>query len=118
MAPTTIILILFASLSAIYLVYAIWIWRMPEKKWNDFSSDRAYISDLFHNYQTKYNPKKVRYFSIAYLLFEAVGLFLVGLIAWEHPVLAQSLAIGLVGASVVYGFVVLVFCKERKYRKK
>ena len=109
MAPTTLTLILFASLSAIYLVYAIWIWRMPEKKWNYFSSNRIL---LFHNYGTKYNPKKVRYFSIAYLLFEAVCIFLIGLIIWEHPVLAKILLGGFLGATIVYGFVVLVFCKE------
>ncbi len=110
---TPIVVIVFASLSAVYLVYGICIWRMPEKRWLDFSRDRNHLSYLIGNYKTKYNPKKVRPISIAYLLFEAVCNLMVGLTFEEHPLLAKIFMGGVIGAAVVYGVVVLVFCKER-----
>lgn len=105
---TPIVVIVWASLAAIYLIYGVCIWRMPEKRWLDFTRDRIHIS------KTKYNPKKVRPISIAYLLFEAVCNLMVGLTFEEHPLLAKIFMGGVIGAAVVYGVVVLVFCKERK----
>jgi hypothetical protein len=86
---------------------------MPEKKWIDFSSYRAYISFLIGNSKTKYNHKKIKPISIAFLFFEAVCNLMVGLTFEEHPFLAKIFLGGMIGAVVVYGFVVLVFCKER-----
>ena len=103
-------IIIFLVLSAFYLVYAIWIWRMPEKKWVDFSSNRVYV---ISNQETKYNPKKVRSISIAYLLVEAVCIMLMGVTIKEHPTQTIILMGGYLGAIVVYGIVVFVFCKEK-----
>ena len=89
---------------------------MPEKKWLsffDFFSHRNRITDLIGNYKVEYNPKKVRSFSIAFFLFESVSNFLVGLTIEKHPIGANIFMGLFLGAVVVYGFVVLVFCKER-----
>ena len=55
---------------------------------------------------------------IAYEPFEAACLFLIGLTVGKHPVLTKALCVGIVGAPIVYWFVLLVFCKKSKYRKK
>ena len=108
---TPIVVIVWASLAAIYLVYGVCIWRMPEKKWLDFSSD--IIRNYIWNSKAKYNHKIIRPISIAFSLFEAVCNFSVGLTIEKHPSLANIFMGGVIGAAVVYGVVVLVFCKER-----
>ena len=113
------VIILFA-LSAMFLAFAIWYWRMPEKRWiNGLKADRNMLGIEY----SKYNQKKIRSVTIALLLFEAVCLFSLGLCSiWltiqEHPVLIKTFIGGILGALLVYWFVLLVFCKKSKYRKK
>ena len=108
------IIILF-GLSAMFLVFGIWSWRMPEKGWvNWLKADRNMLGIDY----SKYNQKKIRSSNTTLLLFEAVCLFLIGLTIGKHPVLTKALCVGIVGAPIVYWFVLLVFCKKSKYRKK
>lgn len=109
----TPIIILFA-LSAMFLGFAIWNWRMPEKRWvNNLKADRNMLGIDY----SKYNQKKIRSLTIAIFLFEAVCLSLVGLTVKEHPVLAWIFMGGAAAAPIVYWFVFLVFCKKSKYKK-
>ena len=108
-------LIILYAISAVFLVIAIWTWKMPEKRWiNRLKSDRNYFEINF----SKYNQKKIRSLTIAVFLFEAACLSLVGLTVKGHPVLAWIFMGGAVAAPVVYWFVFLVFCKKSKYKKK
>ena len=115
----TPIIILFA-LSAMFLGFAIWNWRMPEKRWvNNLKADRNMLGIDY----SKYNQKKIRSATITLLLFEAVCFFSMGLCSiWltinEHPVLIGIFMGSIMGAPIVYWFVLLVFCKKSKYRKK
>ena len=115
----TPVIILFA-LSAMFWGIAIWYWTMPEKRWiNGLKADRNMLGMDY----SKYNPKKIRSATITLLFFEAVCLFSMGLCSiWltiqEHPVLIKVFIVGILGALLVYWFVVLVFCKKSKYRKK
>ena len=87
---------------------------MPEKKWiNRLKADR----NMFGIDYSKYNQKKIRS-AITLLLFEAVGFFLMGLTIGKYPVLTWILCGGLFAAPIVYWFVLLVFCKKSKYKKK
>lgn len=64
------IIILFV-LSAMFLVFAIWSWRMPEKRWlNWLKADRNMLGIDY----SKYNPQKIRSASTTLLFFEAVCL--------------------------------------------
>ena len=107
------IIILFA-LSAMFLGFAIWNWRMPEKRWvNNLKADRNMLGIDY----SKYNLKKIRSATTTLLFFEAVCLFLIGLTIGKYPVLTKALCGGILGAPIVYWFVILVFCKKSKYRK-
>ena len=108
-------LIILYGMSAVFLAIAIWTWRMPEKRWiNWLKSDRNYFEIDF----SKYNQKKIRSLTIAFFLFDAVCLSLVGLTVKEHPVLAWIFMGGVLASIIVYWFVFLVFCKKSKYKKK
>ena len=115
----TPIIILFAS-SAMFLGFAIWNWMMPEKRWvNNLKADRNMLGIDY----SKYNQKKIRSATTTLLLFEAVCLFSLGLCSiWltikEHPVLIKIFIGGILGAPLVYWFVLLVFCKKSKYKKR
>lgn len=102
------------AFSAFLLVLAIRTWRMTEKKWLIHMSS---WNPLGIDY-SKYNQKKIRSANTTLLLFEAVCLFLIGLTIGKHPALTKALCVGIVGAPIVYWFVLLVFCKKSKYRKK
>ena len=107
-------IILLFALSALFLGIAIWNWRMPEKRWiNGLKADRNMLGIDY----SKYNQKKIRSATTTLFLVEAVCLFLIGLTIGKHPDLTKILCGGILGAPVVYWFVVLVFCKKRKYRK-
>ena len=73
---------------------------------------------------SKYNQKKIRSANTTLLLFEAVCLFLIGLTCLiglnseEHPVLFLILGGGLLAGVFAYFFVLFVYCKKSKYRKK
>ena len=109
-----IIIVLFA-LAAMFLVFAIWNWRMPEKKWlNWLDADRNMLGIDY----SKYNKIKIKSANTVFLLFEAVCLFLIGLTIGKHPILTKILFRGILGAPVVYWLAILVFCKKSKYRKK
>ena len=74
----TPIIILFA-LSAMFLGFAIWNWRMPEKRWvNNLKADRNMLGIDY----SKYNQKKIRSATTTLLLFEAVCLLSIGLCSW------------------------------------
>ena len=113
------IIILF-GLSLMFLVFGILSWRMPEKRWvNWLKADRNMLGIDY----SKYNQKKIRSANTTLLLFEAVCLFSMGMCSiWltikEHPVLIKLFIGGIMGAPIVYWFVLLVFCKKSKYRKK
>ena len=116
-------LIILFAMSAIFLVIAFWTWRMPEKRWiNRLKVDNRL--SWFGFDISKYNQKKIRSLTIALFLFEAVCLFLIGLIGLiglnseEHPVLFLILGGGLLAGVIVYYFVLFVYCKKSKYRKK
>ena len=108
------------ALSAMFLGFAIWNWRMPEKRWvNNLKADRNMLGIDY----SKYNQKKIRSATTTLLLFEAVCLFSLGLCSiWltikEHPVLIKIFIGGILGAPIVYWFVLLVFCKKSKYKKR
>ncbi len=88
---------------------------MPEKKW----VNRLYSSrNMFDLDYSKYNQKKIRSATITLLLSEAVCLFLMGLTIGKYPILTWILMGGMMVALIVYWFVLLVFCKKSKYRKK
>lgn len=88
---------------------------MPEKRWvNWLKADRNMLGIDY----SKYNQKKIRSANTILLLFEAVCLFLIGLTIGKHPVLTKALCVEIMGAPIVYWFVLLVFCKKSKYRKK
>ena len=112
------VIILFA-LSAMFLAFAIWSWRMPEKKWiNRLKADRNMLGIDY----SKYNQKKIRSANTALFLAESVCLFSLGVCSIrltinEHPVLVRIFIGGILGALVLYWFVLLVFCKKNKYRK-
>ena len=102
------------AFSAFLLVLAIRTWRMTEKKrlihmssWNPLGIDYS-----------KYNQKKIRSTTIAFLLFEAICVFPIGLTFKAYPVLTKILLWGFVGGEVAYWFVLLVFCKKSKYKKR
>ncbi len=114
-------LIIVFTLSALLFALAIWYWKMPERRWlNGMKPD----GNLYGINYSKYNQKKLRTATIILLLSEAVGFFLigltnlVGLTSGEHPVLFLVLVGGMMAAPIVYWFVLLVFCKKSKYRKK
>ena len=112
------IIILFAF-SACCLAFAIWTWRMPEKRW----INRLEINRLGLDI-SKYNQKKIRTITIALFLFETACLFLIGLTGLigpnseEHPVLILILGGGLLAGVIVYYFMLFVYCKKSKYKKK
>ena len=113
-------LIILFAMSAFCLLIAIWTWRMPEKRWIiRLGTHNRLGLDI-----SKYNQKKIRSLTIALFLFEAVCLFLIGLAGLiglnseEHPVLFWSLVGGLLAGVIVYYFVLFVFCKKSKYKKK
>ena len=103
-----------------FLGFAIWNWKMPEKKWiNSLKADR----NMFGIDYSKYNQKKIRSATTTLFLFEALCLFATGLCSiWltinEHPVLIKLFMGGIMGAPLFYWFVLLVFCKKSKYRRK
>ena len=103
--------IILSTLSALFLIPAIWTWRMPEKKWiNRLKADRNMLGIDY----SKYNQKKIRSATTTLLLFEAACLFLMGLTIGKYPVLTWILCGGLFAALIVYWFVLLVFCKKSK----
>lgn len=103
--------IILSILSALFLIPAIWTWRMPEKKWiNWLKADRNMLGIDY----SKYNQKKIRSATTTLLLFEAACLFLMGLTIGKYPVLTWILCGGLFAALIVYWFVLLVFCKKSK----
>lgn len=73
---------------------------------------------------SKYNQKKIRSITISLFLFEAACLFLIGLTGLiglnseEHPVLFFILVGGLLAGVIVYYFMLFVYCKKSKYKKK
>ena len=80
-----------------FLVFGIWSWRMPEKRWvNWLKADRNMLGIDY----SKYNQKKIRSANTTLLLFEAVCLFLIGLTIGKHPVLTKALCVGIVGAPI------------------
>lgn len=102
------------TFSALLLVLAIRTWRMTEKKWlNHLSSWNPLGFDL-----AKYNQKKIKSTTIAFLLFEAICVFPIGLTIKNHPVLTKILLGGVVGGVVAYWFMFLLFCKKSKYKKR
>lgn len=108
------IIILF-GLSLMFLVFGILSWRMPEKRWvNWLKADRNMLGIDY----SKYNQKKIRSTTIAFLLFEAICVFPIGLTFKAYPVLTKILLWGFVGGEVAYWFVLLVFCKKSKYKKR
>ena len=116
-------LIILFAMSAIFLVIAIWTWRMPEKRWiNRLKVDNRL--SWFGFDISKYNQKKIRSLTIALFLFEAVCLFLIGLTCLiglnskEHPVLFLILGGGILAGIIGYYFVLFVYCKKSKYRKE
>ena len=116
-------LIILFAMSVCCLVVAFWTWRMPEKRWiNRLKVDNRL--SWFGFDISKYNQKKLRSLTIALFLFEAVCLFLIGLTCLiglnseEHPVLFLILGGGLLAGVIVYYFVLFVYCKKSKYRKK
>ena len=113
-------LIILFAMSAFCLVISIWTWRMPEKRWLiRLETHNRLGLDI-----SKYNQKKIRSLTIALFLFEAVCLFLIGLTCLiglnseEHPVLFLILGGGLLAGVFAYFFVLFVYCKKSKYRKK
>ena len=102
------------ALSAFLLVLAIRTWRMTEKKWLIHLSSQNRLDIDF----TKYNQNKIRSTTIAFLLFEAICVFLIGLTFKAYPVLTKILLWGVVGGVVAYWFVFLVFCKKSKYKNR
>ena len=114
----TPIIILFA-LSAVLLGIAIWYWKMPEKRWlKGMKAD----GNLYGIDYSKFHPQKIRSATITLLLFEAVCFFSMGLCSiWltinEHPVLIGIFMGSIMGAPIVYWFVLLVFYKKSKYKK-
>lgn len=102
------------AFSALLLVLAIRTWMMTEKKWlNHLSSWNPLGIDL-----AKYNQNKIRSTTIAFLLFEAICVFPIGLTFKNQPVLTKILLGGVVGGVVAYWFAFLVFCKKSKYKKR
>ena len=113
-------LIILFAMSAIFLVIAIWTWRMPEKKWiKRLEVDNRSGLDI-----SKYDPQKIRSLTIALFLFEGVCLFLIGLTGLiglnseGHPVLLLILGGGLLAGVIVYYFVLFVCCKKSKQQKE
>ena len=113
-------LVILFVFSVCCLVIAIWTWKMPEKRWIiRLETHNRLGLDI-----SKYNQKKIRSLTIALFLFEAVCLFLIGLAGLiglnskEHPVLFWILAGGLLAGVIVYYFVLFVYCKKSKYKKK
>ena len=92
---------------------------MPEKRW----INRLEINRLGLDI-SKYNQKKIRSITIALFLFEAACLFLIGLTGLiglnheDHPVLILILGGGLLAGVIVYYFMLFVYCKKSKYKKK
>ena len=102
------------AFSAFLLVLANRTWRMTEKKWLIHMSS---WNPLGIDY-SKYNQKKIRSTTIAFLLFEAICVFPIGLTFKAYPVLTKILLWGIVGGVVAYWLVLLVFCKKSKYKKR
>ena len=107
---------IFWGLSALFVARTVWIWRMSEKRWLNCLSIRNYFNIDYH----KYNQKKIRTLSIAFGLFEAACLFLLGLTPWEHGALTkvQMILLGCFAlAPIAYWPIMLLCCKKSKYKK-
>ena len=111
------IIILFA-LPVLFVGYAVWLWRMSEKKWLARLSVRNYF-DIDYS---KYNKNKIKSVGIALLLFEAACFFLAGLTLCrrgsEDSVLLVILLSCAVIAPIAYWPILILFCKKSKYKNK